>query len=722
MEIGFTVEAAKSKKPAANTDAPNQVPMRPRKPAQQAPSTDQKRARRQMARQAVLSPEDAAFLYQHALDYAKGDVNYAAWYMATYGGEADSLGDVPDHPDAMAEYQKVAAEAAPEDTDADSPADSSSNPFPPKKESSMTTEADLLAKMAAASTLAEQSRYALELSSLRTARIQQQREAASLDLANTLVQERYPLMPTAPTQMGVTASSDWLGTIEPDERPTPQVEATMRAEASIWYNGRPAEVKADLDEITAQAVGYGRRVASGYGLQAEAAFQAFSAAVDHLHTTSTRRLALDVVQPSPYQYPAAGQDKPVTNEDTFDDDLNTPVMDEKNKNDSPSLSEGGPVAGDSAPGGNTNPATKSTHAEDDKDTNYTDYLDGTTTPNSQGGKETFSSRKQSDSVDNRSSDQHTVPSMDQGGPVASDDGVQPYAKDAPTSPEGLDQSQGDGTTTDYLDGSTYPKQGSLRTLAARIEADEAQVGRQVHPNARPFLAAMHQVDSVKDSFGGISGAQIVEHFLRQAVLGGPNAQAHVHALNDHLAGKVAGQEEGMKVADSKKTSSLKTVIAGDTIQVSSKPPCDVCKMQGNNSPAEYDSRLPGLGGSWGNVCQRHFDAHGPGQTGTGHAQKYVTATASKTAGEVPEAFKKQWNKDSDDDSDGDSSESGDESKGPKAFDHKDSDSDASESGDDSKDDDEDMPEFIKKKIQDSKAAAKNSTLSAFAARVQAGLR
>lgn len=78
----------------------------------------------------------------------------------------------------------------------------------------------------------------------------------------------------------------------------------------------------------------------------------------------------------------------------------------------------------------------------------------------------------------------------------------------------------------------------------------------------------------------------------------------------------------------KRESSLRAT-AGDTATVSNIPNCDVCK----SSKAVYDARLPGLGGSWGNVCQDCFDKHGPGQTGTGHAQKLVQA--SKTAAAMP---------------------------------------------------------------------------------------
>ena len=55
-----------------------------------------------------------------------------------------------------------------------------------------------------------------------------------------------------------------------------------------------------------------------------------------------------------------------------------------------------------------------------------------------------------------------------------------------------------------------------------------------------------------------------------------------------------------------------------------QPNCDVCVSRGNVvTPAVFDARLPGLGGTWGYVCQACFDAYGPGVLGVGHGQRLV---------------------------------------------------------------------------------------------------
>lgn len=65
-------------------------------------------------------------------------------------------------------------------------------------------------------------------------------------------------------------------------------------------------------------------------------------------------------------------------------------------------------------------------------------------------------------------------------------------------------------------------------------------------------------------------------------------------------------------------------LAGDSVEMAAIPDCDVCKMENNlSTPAVYDARLPGAGGSWGYVCQRHFDQLGPGSLGTGNGQRLI---------------------------------------------------------------------------------------------------
>lgn len=89
--------------------------------------------------------------------------------------------------------------------------------------------------------------------------------------------------------------------------------------------------------------------------------------------------------------------------------------------------------------------------------------------------------------------------------------------------------------------------------------------------------------------------------------------------------------EYKKTMDSFSSKTVARKTAGHEISVTKAPACDVCRQQGSDTPATHDSRLPGLGGTWGNVCQRHFDAFGPGQTGTGHAQKFKVTGSRRTA-------------------------------------------------------------------------------------------
>lgn len=76
--------------------------------------------------------------------------------------------------------------------------------------------------------------------------------------------------------------------------------------------------------------------------------------------------------------------------------------------------------------------------------------------------------------------------------------------------------------------------------------------------------------------------------------------------------------------------SMPAKIAGESVEVASIPSCDICASEGTDTPAYADARLPGLGGTWANVCQMHFDALG-GSLGTGNGQVYVKSASVKTA-------------------------------------------------------------------------------------------
>jgi hypothetical protein len=209
---------------------------------------------------------------------------------------------------------------------------------------------------------------------------------------------------------------------------------------------------------------------------------------------------------------------------------------------------------------------------------------------------------------------------------------------------------------------------ALRYLARSIASDEQQAGG-MHPDTVAYVQAMASLTA--EGFAGVSPTDVAA-FVLEAPMRGTKRTAHRQALRQVMAGDVPEafkknwNKDGDSDPDSKsdddkdsdtkgdttgngkpdwlddkikgKSSSRKT--AGHEIDVATAPSCDVCKYDnGVDTPAAYDARLPGKGGSWGNVCQRHFDAYGPGQTGTGHAQKFNVTGSRKTAADSPEFLK-----------------------------------------------------------------------------------
>jgi hypothetical protein len=209
---------------------------------------------------------------------------------------------------------------------------------------------------------------------------------------------------------------------------------------------------------------------------------------------------------------------------------------------------------------------------------------------------------------------------------------------------------------------------ALRYLARSIASDENQAGG-MHPDTVAYVQAMASLTA--EGFAGVSATDVAT-FVLEAPMRGTKRTAHRQALRQVMAGDVPEafkknwNKDGDSDSDSKsdddkdsdtkgdttgngkpdwlddkikgKSSSRKT--AGHEIDVATAPSCDVCKYDnGVDTPAAYDARLPGKGGSWGNVCQRHFDAYGPGQTGTGHAQKFNVTGSRKTAADSPEFLK-----------------------------------------------------------------------------------
>lgn len=178
----------------------------------------------------------------------------------------------------------------------------------------MKTEASLLAEIAAAPTLREQSTLVAELDALRaskTARVQADRD---LDLAGAVVQES--LTPVL-THSFHTASTDWLS-----EADIPSVDANrVHAEASLWFGKTSSMVKADEEEFTEQASGVARRLASQFGEGAPEAQRLF---MDYVAFLLRREAASGLPQ---IQQTHDGKDNPSTTPlptetfDTFQDPI-----------------------------------------------------------------------------------------------------------------------------------------------------------------------------------------------------------------------------------------------------------------------------------------------------------------------------------------------------------------------------------------------------------------
>lgn len=120
-------------------------------------------------------------------------------------------------------------------------------------------EAALLDAMSKAD-LAEQQRLAADLDALRSERRAAKADAEALDLANAAWAAH--LTPVA-THVHHTASTDWLDGVEDHRRPSTDETHWAVAQASLWYQRLPEEVRADGEELAVQAQGKARVVTAG---------------------------------------------------------------------------------------------------------------------------------------------------------------------------------------------------------------------------------------------------------------------------------------------------------------------------------------------------------------------------------------------------------------------------------------------------------------------------
>ena len=128
-----------------------------------------------------------------------------------------------------------------------------------------------------------------------------------------------------------TAATDWLADYDPAERVL-DYRTAMIAEASTWYRGLPAELRADHEELSAQAHGRARTVASAYGSRAGQAHSEFISVVGYLHAQAASGLpqidqtidANNAPAPTPYPtevFPTFGAEQdPFNQVEGFDHD------------------------------------------------------------------------------------------------------------------------------------------------------------------------------------------------------------------------------------------------------------------------------------------------------------------------------------------------------------------------------------------------------------------
>lgn len=319
-------------------EEPTQQPMRPRGGGAQvkAPSADQKKVRRQMTKSAAgveiidaraLSPSDEDEYWRGYMDAEMGADQKPEWIASQ-----------------SEMYQQGRADGQ-----------AGATPKYAVKESSMSefTEVELLARMAAATTLSEQSEWGERLNQFRAARRDQIAAEGSLDwsaMGDLDVSPTFVMEPRT-ASLNVTADSDWLADMALDEHDDSTVTATMRAEATLWYEGLWAPVKGDAGELAIAARNAASRASLAYGDKAGLAKSAFLAQASHLNRKEAQvsehvKVAdMAEVQPGPYVIPnSSSLPNGVDNDKTFDEIVNGEApsgQDPKTEpSDSPSLQEG----------------------------------------------------------------------------------------------------------------------------------------------------------------------------------------------------------------------------------------------------------------------------------------------------------------------------------------------------------------------------------------------
>lgn len=302
-------EAAQSKRPVSDEDAPRQQPMKAGlKPAQRkAPTADQKKHRRQMSKSSGWSDDPEV----QAWHKARENVTYTDG-SRVQEGDRIRFHQVPGGllPPGDWRYGEAAYMPGSESKELLLKDDNDGRYYnlyshvierAPKKESSMSTqrtEEELLARLATASTMVEQAAIAAQIEDLRATTREHVSVAGSLDWdAMDSAGTSLSHLPSADAHTAaaiagehlpaysVTHDSDWLDDVLPTHVADAPMSATMRAQATGWYTeGVWEPVKADADEFSVQAHNAAVRSSALFGLQRQAAASVFLAQVDHLRT------------------------------------------------------------------------------------------------------------------------------------------------------------------------------------------------------------------------------------------------------------------------------------------------------------------------------------------------------------------------------------------------------------------------------------------------------
>jgi hypothetical protein len=266
MAHGFDIVASRAPAEALREDAPTHERMAPVGVDRRAPTTDQKKVRRQQAKTASYIDPNSFFVLVGGQVKDGPFISRPAAEASPAAASADAV-VVPGY-----EIEEMLSQYRASKT---------------TKESSMNfadREADILRALGRA-TPTEQARLVAELDQVRAERRRIAAEDRELDLGSAYI--RDVLTPVA-THQHHTSATDWIADVAPDEEAVLDAsgEAAVRAEATLWFKRTSAEVRADREEFAEQAHGMARRTSSLMGDLTGRAAQVFLDHVAHLHRTA----------------------------------------------------------------------------------------------------------------------------------------------------------------------------------------------------------------------------------------------------------------------------------------------------------------------------------------------------------------------------------------------------------------------------------------------------